>query len=153
MTVRAAGGDVRTLPSLKDILDQQPNAVVAADRDGNLLYANAYAAALFGLPSDPSHLVGRSLIALGFEEGDAPRLTERVKQVSHGRPWEGTLAVQQAEGSRMLIRARAAALYDPAGEIYGISMVAREATMSSSRRERDRLRLLDRIGDRLARSL
>ena len=153
MTVRAAGRDVRTLPSLADILEQQPNAVVAADRDGNLLYANAYATALFGLPDHPSHLVGRSLIALGFEEGDAPRLTDLVDQVVHGRPWEGTLAAEQPDGSRLLIRARAVALYDPAGEINGISLVAREATAKNSRRERDRLRLLERIGERLARSL
>jgi len=153
MTVRAAGRDVRTLPSLADILEQQPNAVVAADRDGNLLYANAYATVLFGLPDHHSHLVGRSLIALGFEEGDAPRLTDLVDQVVHGRPWEGTLAAEQADGSRLLIRARAAALYDPAGEINGISLVAREATAKNSRRERDRLRLLERIGERLARSL
>ncbi|MGC1282698.1 MAG: SpoIIE family protein phosphatase [Streptosporangiaceae bacterium] len=153
MTVRAAGGDVRTLPSLADILDQQPNAVVAADRDGNLVYANAYATALYGLPDHPSHLVGRSLAVLGFEEGDAPRLTDLVKQVVHGRPWEGTLAVKRADGSRLLIRARAAPLYDPAGEVYGLTMIAREATMKGSRRERDRLRLLERIGERLARSL
>src|ERR1700691_5455004 len=153
MTVRAAGSDVRTLPSLTDILDQQPNAVVAADRDGNLVYANAYATALYALPDHPSHLVGRSLAVLGFEEGDAPRLTDLVKQVVHGRPWEGTLAVKQADGSRLLIRARAAPIYDPAGEVYGLTMVAREATMKGSRRERDRLRLLERIGERLARSL
>jgi PAS domain S-box-containing protein len=153
MTVRAAGSDVRTLPSLTDILDQQPNAVVAADRDGNLVYANAYATTLYGLPDHPSHLVGRSLAVLGFEEGDAPRLTDLVKQVVHGRPWEGTLAVKQADGSRLLIRARAAPLYDPAGEVYGLTMIAREATMKGSRRERDRLRLLERIGERLARSL
>jgi len=153
MTVRAAGSDVRMLPSLTDILDQQPNAVVAADRDGNLVYANVYATALFGLPDHPSHLVGRSLTVLGFEEGDAPRLTDLVKQVVHGRPWEGTLAVKQADGARLLIRARAAPLYDPAGEVFGIALVAREATMKGSRRERDRLRLLERIGERLARSL
>src|SRR5580704_10337914 len=153
MTVRAAGSDVRMLPSPMEILDQQPNAVVAADRDGNLVYANAYATALFGLPDHPSHLVGRSLAVLGFEEGDAPRLTDLVKQVVHGRPWEGTLAVKQADGARLLIRARAAPLYDPAGEVCGLSMVAREATMKGSRRERDRLRLLERIGERLARSL
>jgi len=67
MTVRAAGSDVRMLPSPMEILDQQPNAVVAADRDGNLVYANAYATALFGLPDHPSHLVGKSLAVLGFE--------------------------------------------------------------------------------------
>src|SRR5580658_1750004 len=153
MTVRAARSDVRMLPSPMEILDQQPNAVVAADRDGNLVYANAYATALFGLPDHPSHLVGRSLAVLGFEEGDAPRLTDLVKQVVHGRPWEGTLAVKQADGARLLIRARAAPLYDPAGEVFGIALVAREATMKGSRRERDRLRLLERIGERLARSL
>src|ERR1700683_835102 len=153
MTVRAAGSDVRTLPSLTDILDQQPNAVVAADRDANLVYANADATALYGLPDHPSHLVGRSLAVLGFEEGDAPRLTDLVKQVVNGRPGEGPLAVKQADGARLLIRARAAPLYDPAGEVHGLSMVAREATMKGSRRERDRLRLLERIGDRLARSL
>src|ERR1700683_4424295 len=153
MTVRAAGSDVRTLPSLTDILDQQPNAVVAADRDANLVYANADATALYGLPDHPSHLVGRSLAVLGFEEGDAPRLTDLVKQVVNGRPGEGPLAVKQADGARLLIRARAAPLYDPAGEVHGLSMVAREATMKGSRRERDRLRLLERIGERLARSL
>ena len=80
-------------------------------------------------------------------------LTDLVKQVLHGRPWEGTLAVKQADGARLLIRARAAPLYDLAGEVHGLSMVAREATMKGSRRERDRLRLLERIGERLARSL
>ena len=153
MTARAPGGAVRSLPGPAEILEQVPNAVVVADRDGCLLYANSYAAAMFGLPGHPSHLVGQSLRAFGFEEGEAPRVADLVKQVMHGRPWEGTLAVKQVGGSRLLIRARAAALYDPSGEIYGISLIAREATMKGSRRERDRLRLLERIGERLASSL
>ena len=68
MTVRAAGSDVRMLPSLTDILDQQPNAVVAADRDGNLVYANAYATALYGLPSTVKALPGeRPAVEVSFE--------------------------------------------------------------------------------------
>ncbi len=127
--------------------------MVVADCDGNLLYANPYAVALFGFPDHASHLVGQSLIALGFEEGDAPRVNDLVKQVVHGRPWEGTFASKQVDGSRLLIRARASGLRDSAGEICGIAIMAREATMRGSRRERDRLRLLERIGERLARSL
>jgi hypothetical protein len=65
---------------------------VVADRDGNLLYASPYAVALLGFPDRASHLVGQSLSALGFEEGDAPRVNDLVKQVVHGRPYEGTLA-------------------------------------------------------------
>jgi PAS domain S-box-containing protein len=150
---RTSGDGVRSLPAPADILEQMANAVVIADQDGNLLYANPYATALFGLPDHPSHLVGQSLLGLGFEEGDASRVADLVKQVVHGRPWEGTLVAKQADGARLLIRARAAALYDASGDIHGIQLVAREATMKGSRRERDRLRLLERIGDRLARSL
>jgi serine phosphatase RsbU (regulator of sigma subunit) len=153
MRVHTASSAVRSLPGPLDVLEQLPNAVIAADTDGNLLYANAKAVGLFGLPDDVSALTGKSLIALGFEEGEAPRINDLVKQVVHGRPWEGTLAVRQVTGARILIRARAAVLYDASGEVYGISIVAREATMRASRRERDRLRLLERIGERLARSL
>jgi PAS domain S-box-containing protein len=153
MTLRAPSGAVRSLPGPADILAQLESAVVVTDRDGNLLYANPYAVGLFGFPDDASRLVGHSLIALGFEEGDAPRVNDLVKQVVHGRPWEGTLAAKQADGSRLLIRARAGALHDASGEIFGIAIMAREATMKASRRERDRLRLLERIGERLASSL
>jgi PAS domain S-box-containing protein len=153
MKSQTPGGIVRSHPGPADILDQLASAVVVADPDGNLLYANSYAVALFGFPDHASRLVGQSLIALGFEEGDTPRVNDLVRQVAHGRPWEGTFVGKQIDGSRLLIRARAAALYDPSGEICGISILAREAEMRYARRERDRLRLLERIGDRLARSL
>jgi PAS domain S-box-containing protein len=153
MRTEAPGDAVRSLPKAADILEQLEAAVVAADCDGNLLFANRYAVALFGFPDHASRLVGQSLIALGFEEGDAPRVNDLVKQVVHGKPWEGTFASKQTDGTRLLIRARAAALHDPSGEIFGIAIIAREATMDSSRREQDRLRLLERIGERLAHSL
>jgi PAS domain S-box-containing protein len=153
MRAQVARSAVGWVPSPAQILEKLELGLVVVDRDGNLLYANPCAAALCGFPDDPAHLLGRSLDSLGFEEGDAPRIKDLVEQVAHGRAWQGALSTRQMDGSRMLIRARAAALHDPSGEIVGIAIMVREATMGASRRERDRLRLLERIGARLARSL
>jgi PAS domain S-box-containing protein len=144
---------IGAVPSPAQILEKLDLGLVLVDRDGNLLYANPFAAALCGFPDDPGHLLGRSLHSLGFEEGDAPRIDDLLEQVARGRPWQGALTTRQADGSRMLIRARGAAMRDHSGEISGIAIMVREATMSASRRERDRLRLLERIGARLAQSL
>ncbi len=144
---------VGSLPGPSDILEQMQAAVVVTDVGGNLLYANPYAVRLLGFPDDAAHLVGQSLAALGFEEGDAPRVNDLVSQVVRGRPWEGTYACRRVDGSRILLRARAGALHGSSGEIIGIAILAREATMRGGQSERDRLRLLERIGERLARSL
>jgi PAS domain S-box-containing protein len=141
------------VPSPAQILEKLELGLVVIDREGHLLYANPFAAALCGFPDDPAHLLGQSLHNLGFEEGDAPRINDLVEKVAHGRAWQGGLSTRQTDGSRMLIRARAAALHDPSGGIVGIAILVREATTGVSRRERDRLRLLERIGARLARSL
>src|SRR5580700_5149643 len=163
-TIRSRGGTemrspasdaaaLRPLPSPGDILEQLSTAVLVTDADGGLLYANIYAEDLFGFPDHSTRLIGRPLLSLGFEEGDARRVNDLVSQVMHGRSWEGTLSTRRLDGSRMLIRARAASLLDRAGEISGIVLVAREATLGGSRGERDRLRLLERIGERLSYSL
>ena len=140
-------------PGPADILAQLEAAVVVTDRDGNLVYANPFAVRLFGFPDEAAHLVGRSLASLGFEDGDSPRVHDLVTQVVRGRSWEGTFACRRVDGSRLLVRARASALHDPSGEIVGIAMMGREATMRGGQSERDRLRLLERIGERLAHSL
>ena len=136
-----------------DILEQLQMAVVVTDRACNLLYANAFAANLLGLPDAPARLVGRSLVSIGFEEGDARRVNEMAALVLRGREWEGTFASRRVDGSRVFIRARAVPLRLPSGEISGIAVIARNATRRGSRSERDRLRLLERIGERLAGSL
>jgi len=148
-----AAAAVQAFHGPADILEQLQMAVVVTDRGCNLLYANSFAASLLGFPDDPAHLVGRSLISLGFEEGDARRVTDLATQVLHGREWEGTFASRHVDGSRVLIRARAVPQRLPSGEISGIAIMAADATRRSSRSERDRLRLLERIGERLARSL
>jgi serine phosphatase RsbU (regulator of sigma subunit) len=51
------------------ILGQIEAAVLVTDRLGNLRYANAYAAGLFGLPDDPGWLAGLSILSLMCGEG------------------------------------------------------------------------------------
>src|SRR5260370_109820 len=85
MRARASGATaVHPFHGLADILEQLQMAVVVTDRGCNLLYANAFAAMLFGLPDVPARLVGRSLVSLGFEEGDVRRINDLAAQVLHG---------------------------------------------------------------------
>jgi PAS domain S-box-containing protein len=135
------------------VLRQIEAAVVVTDRQRKLLYANAYAARLFGFPDVPDRLVGRSLLSLGFEEQDVGKAAALAKVVLRGRSWDGTFASVRSDGSRVFVRAQAVPLRHPSGDIDGIVIVARQATGRSSQQERDRIGLLERIGERLARSL
>jgi PAS domain S-box-containing protein len=134
------------------VLDQIETGVVVIDRQGSLLYANACAVTLFGFPDEAEHLLGRPLVSLGFEEGDARKAQYLADQVLRGRPWEGTIASRRADGSRVFIRAHAAPLRE-SGEITGVVIMAREATRRGGQRAADRIGLLERIGERLAGSL
>jgi PAS domain S-box-containing protein len=90
-----------------DVLDQAEAGVVVTDLLGNLQYANSFAVTLFGFPDDAGHLVGRSLLSLGFEEGDLRKANELAGQVLRGRAWEGTFAILRTDGSRVFVRAQA----------------------------------------------
>jgi PAS domain S-box-containing protein len=137
------------------VLGQIEAAVMVTDPASNLLYANAYAAELFDFPDEPEQLIGRSLLSLGFEEEDFGTAAELAKQVLRGRAWEGTFACVSSHGSPAFVRAQAVPLRQPSGVIDGIVIIARQATRNSGQRERERdqIGLLDRIGERLARSL
>ncbi len=135
------------------VLGQIEAAVVVTDQRSNLLYANAYAAKLFDFPDSPERLVGRSLVSLGFEEEDLGKAADLAKQVLRGRAWDGTFESVRPGGSRVFVRAQAVPLRHPSGAIDGIVIVGRQATRRSSQQERERIGLLERIGERLARSL
>jgi PAS domain S-box-containing protein len=135
------------------VLDQAEAGVVVTDRLGNLQYANSFAVRLFGFPDEPGHLVGRSLLSLGFEEGDLRKANDLAGQVLRGRAWEGTFAILRTDGTRALVRAQAVPLRPEGGEITGIVIMAREVTRRGVLREREQLGLLERIGERLAGSL
>jgi PAS domain S-box-containing protein len=136
-----------------EVLEHMATGIVVTDPDCALLYANSFAVSLLGFPDDPAHLVGRSLLSLGLEEGDEAIVQHMADNVLSGWPWEGTLASQRLDGSRVFVRAHAAPLRDSAGEIAGIVIMAREATRRGSQRTGDLIGLLERIGERLSSSL
>src|SRR5580658_84130 len=139
--------------SASEVLDLMATGIVVIDPECSLLYANAFAVSLFGFPDDPAHLVGRSLLSLGLEQGDLAIVQHMTENVLSGWPWEGTFASQRVDGSRVFVRAHAAALRNADGEITGIVIMAREATRYGPQRASDRIGLLERIGERLASSL
>jgi PAS domain S-box-containing protein len=149
----ATGAALQPLLSADAVLNQMAAGVVVTDLDGLLLYANDFAVSLFGFPDDAEHLAGRSLLALGFEEGDARKARDMTRQVIRGWPWEGTFAAMRVDGSRVFVRAHAAPLRGPSGEVSGIVIIAREATRRGGQRQSDRIGVLERIGERLAGSL
>jgi len=149
----ATDAALQPLLSAEAVLGQMSAGVVVTDLDGLLLYANDFAVSLFGFPDDAEHLAGRSLLALGFEEGDARKARDMTRQVFRGWPWEGTFAIMRVDGSRVFIRAHAAPLRGPSDEISGIVIIAREATSRGGQQQNDRIGVLDRIGERLAGSL
>src|ERR1700722_4436631 len=83
-----------------EVLAQMATGIVVTDPDCMLLYANSFAVSLFGFPDDPAHLVGRSLLSLGIEQGDVTTVQHLAEDVLSGWPWEGTLATQRLDGSR-----------------------------------------------------
>jgi PAS domain S-box-containing protein len=137
----------------EDVLRQVDTAVIATDRASNLLFANAYAAKLFGFPQDFRHLIGHSILQMGFERADLVKATGLAKQVLRGLVWEGTFVNVRQDGSRVFVRAQAAPLRHPSGAIEGIVIFAREAMRRGNEREFDRIGLLERIGERRAGSL
>jgi PAS domain S-box-containing protein len=144
---------VRPLLAADIVLDQVAAGVIVVDLDGTLQYANDFAVALFGFPDDARHLAGRSLLSLGFEDGDARKAGDMARQVHRGWPWEGTFAARRVDGSRVFVRAHAAPMRGPDGEVTGIVLVAREAARHGGQRQNDRIGVLERIGERLAGSL
>jgi len=135
------------------ILGQIAAAVVVTDRQGNLLYANPFAVSLFGFPAAAGKMLGQPVLSLGFTGSDAGKVAELTRQVLRGRSGDGTFAVIRPDTSRIFVRAQAMPLRGPSGSVDGIVILAREATRRSSRRERDRIALLERVGEQLAGSL
>jgi PAS domain S-box-containing protein len=135
------------------VLGQIEAAVLVTDEFGSLLYANSYAVALFDFPGDAEHLVGQSILSLGFAEEDLGKAADLVRQVLRGDAWDGTFAVVRSAGSRVFVQAQAVPLRHSSGTIDGIVIIARRASSRVSPHERDRIGLLERIGEQLAGSL
>ncbi|HEY6278317.1 MAG TPA: SpoIIE family protein phosphatase [Streptosporangiaceae bacterium] len=138
------------------VLGQMDAGVIVTDQLGSIRHANAYASRLLGLPEGPgdaSELVGRSVFSLGFEEADLGKAGELLREVLRGGSWEGTLTVTRPDGARVFVKVQAVPMRQPSGAIDGAVLLARQAAGRAGPRERDQIALLDRIGERLARSL
>src|SRR5215470_13507924 len=136
------------------VLRQAEIGVIVADRQSNVLFVNEYVARLLRLPADATRLVGQPLHALGFiPDGDLPKAADLSRQVLSGIPWEGTFAGARGDGTLVFLRVLAVPLRHPSGDIDGMVVLVTEAGRPDAQREQDRLRLLERIGERLAGSL
>ncbi|HWG00682.1 MAG TPA: SpoIIE family protein phosphatase [Trebonia sp.] len=136
------------------VLRQAEIGVVVADRQGNILFVNEFTGRLLRLPGDVSRLAGRPLHTLGFiPEGDLPKADAMSHQVLRGASWEGTFTGTRGDGTLVFLRVLAVPLLHSPGDIDGIVLLVTEAGRRDAQREQDRLRLLERIGERLAGSL
>ncbi len=151
--MRGNGKTLQPLLTASDVLDHVATGVIVTDTNCALLFANAFAVTLFGFPGDPDQMLGRPLLSLGLEQSDAATVQHMADTVLRGWPWEGTLAGQRVDGSRVFVRAHAAPLRTADGGISGIVIMAREVTKRGGQRASDRIGLIERIGERLSSSL
>jgi serine phosphatase RsbU (regulator of sigma subunit) len=136
------------------VLRQAEIGVIVTDRQSNVLFVNEQVARLLRLPADAARVAGQPLHALGFiPDGDLPKAADLSRQVLSGMSWEGTFTGSRGDGTLVFLRVLAVPLRHPSGDIDGMVILATEAGRRDAQREQDRLRLLERIGERLAGSL
>jgi PAS domain S-box-containing protein len=136
------------------VLREAEIGVIVADRHGNILFVNEFAARLLRLPGDPSRLAGQPLQTLGFiPEGDLPKADDMFRQVLRGASWDGTFTGTRSDGSLVFLRVTAVPLRHPPGDIDGLVLTCTASGRRDAQREQDRLRILERIGTRLSGSL
>ena len=93
------------------------------------------------------------MLSLGFEDEDLGKAVELARQVLRGRRLGGHVRRVPRRRLPGLRPGQAVPLRHPSGAIDGIVIFARQATRRGSQREQERIALLERIGERLARSL
>ncbi len=132
--------------------------VIVVDRRGCVRFVNPCAARILRLVADPADasatLAGQPLVSLGFiPDGDLSKADDMTRQVLRGLTWEDTFSRNRGDGGLSFIRTQAVPVRSPSGEIDGMMLLLSEASRRDAQREQDRLRLLERIGERLSGSL
>src|SRR5215469_1305944 len=148
----AAPRRVREMLPTAEILGQVETAVIVVDHDGDLRYANDFAARLFGF-LDPAELSDVPFRALGFDEDDLSKVADLERQACRGRDWEGTLSIKRPDRQSFFVRMNAVPMRGSAGEVAGTVIMVKEALKVGIDAATDRVGLLDRIGQRLNKSL
>lgn len=136
------------------VLSRAEIGVIVADRAGNVVFSNEHVARLLRVGGAAAKIIGKPIGSLGLlPDGEAGRAGEIARQVLSGVAWEDTFAGHRADGSLLFVRELAVPLRSPSGAVDGIVLLITEAGRRDAQREPDRLRLLERIGQRLAGSL
>ncbi len=136
------------------VLRQAEIGVILADRQGNVRFANEYVPKLLRLRGPDCDLAGKPIHALGFmPDGDLAKAEDLSRQVLGGMSWEGTFTGTRGDGSLVFVRVLAVPWRRPSGDIDGMVVMLTTAGRRDAQREQDRLRLLERVGERLAGSL
>src|SRR5487761_1424937 len=136
------------------VLRQAEIGVIVTDRQSNVLFANEHVTRLLRLPADAAKIAGQPLHALGFiPDGDLQKAADLSRQVLSGMTWEGTFTGSRGDGTLVFLRVLAVPLRHASGDIGGMVVTVTEAGRRDAQREQYRLRLLERIGERLAGSL
>jgi serine phosphatase RsbU (regulator of sigma subunit) len=153
MTRGSEGGFDQYLPA-ESVLSQAEIGVIVTDRQNNILFANSYVPRLLRLAAPAAKFVRQPLHVLGFiPDGDLPKAADLSRQVLSGMTWEGTFTGARGDGTLVFLRVLAVPLRHPSGDIDGMVILATEAGRRDAQREQDQVRLLERIGERLAGSL
>lgn len=130
-------------PADPRLLDAVGAVALVVDACGTVVYANEAAQRQYGRPDRP--LVGVRLLTTLFTEAEQVALGAVVRQVFAGRAWSGPLEVYRADGSRHGTFVRCSPLWrDDA--VVGLLCLLEESAS-----DRDTLRDVRRLGDRLAR--
>ena len=136
------------------VLRQAEIGVIVVDREGCVSFVNSCAARILRLGADPVTLAGQPLVSFGFiADCDLPKADDMTRQVLRGLTWEDTFTPNRGEGGLSFIRTLAVPVRARSGEIDGMMLMLSETSRRDAQREQDRLRLLERIGERLSGSL
>ncbi len=148
------------------VLSQAEIGVLVTNRLGRVLFVNEHAIRLLRLSGDAAALAEQPLAKLGsILDCDLPKAEDMTRQVLRGLTWEGTFtgtadsapgAVPTSvpgEAGPAFVRTVAVPLRAQSGDIDGIVLVISQTSRHYAQREQDRLRLLERIGERLSGSL
>jgi PAS domain S-box-containing protein len=101
-------------------------AVVAADRDGKVTFANDAAGSLYGGPA--GDLVGHPLSSFVVETRTPDGGVDALTHVLGGETWRGDLRTRRADGSTFVAAVVASPLRRPDGEVRGLVVFCEDIT-------------------------
>ncbi|MCF7838356.1 MAG: PAS domain-containing protein [Candidatus Marinimicrobia bacterium] len=107
-------------------VEQSNEAILIADSDGRIVYANPATASVFGMA--PAEALGRTLAELRGNRTDPGILREMTRAGAAGEIWQGLLQTEVHEGARLRAKTTASPLRDAAGAVQYIVIIARDVT-------------------------